>query len=73
MNNVPKLLIVAGAVLVLIGAVWMLGGRWFGLGRLPGDIVVEKGDARFYFPIVTCILISVVGTVILSVVRWLTK
>jgi len=41
-----------GLVLVVIGLLWPWLGR-FGLGRLPGDIVIERGEFRFYFPIMT--------------------
>jgi Protein of unknown function (DUF2905) len=58
-NPVAKLLIIGGAVLIAIGLLWQLGGRFLPLGRLPGDIVVEKENVKFYFPIVTCIVISI--------------
>jgi hypothetical protein len=56
-------------VTALIGLVlWSgFGPRW--LGRLPGDIRIERGNFAFYFPIVTCIIISVVLTLILSLFR----
>jgi Protein of unknown function (DUF2905) len=60
MNPVAKLLIIGGAILIIIGLLWQVGGRFLPLGRLPGDIVVEKENVRFYFPIVTCIIISIV-------------
>ncbi len=60
MNPVAKLLIIGGIVLVVIGLLWQVGGRFLPLGRLPGDIVVEKENMRFYFPVVTCIIISIV-------------
>lgn len=60
MNPIAKLLIIGGAVLIVIGLLWQIGGRFFPLGRLPGDIVVEKENMRFYFPVVTCIVISIV-------------
>ncbi|MGG1663223.1 DUF2905 domain-containing protein [Brevibacillus sp. NRS-1366] len=60
MNPVAKLLIIGGAVLIVIGLLWQLGGRFLPLGRLPGDIVVEKENVKFYFPVVTCIVISIV-------------
>jgi len=70
MNPTAKLLIVAGIVLIALGVVWQFGGKYLQfLGRLPGDIAVEKENVRFYFPIVTCLLISVVGSLILYVVR----
>ncbi|GED31829.1 DUF2905 domain-containing protein [Brevibacillus centrosporus] len=60
MNPIAKLLIIGGAILIVIGLLWQIGGRFFPLGRLPGDIVVEKENVRFYFPVVTCIVISIV-------------
>ncbi|MGZ0052750.1 DUF2905 domain-containing protein [Brevibacillus gelatini] len=60
MNPVAKLLIIGGAVLIVIGLLWQVGGRFLPLGRLPGDIVVEKENVKFYFPVVTCIVISIV-------------
>ena len=61
-----KFLIIAGVVLVAVGVVWLVGER-FGLGRLPGDIVIEGENTRFYFPIMTSIVISIV----LSLALWL--
>ena len=60
------LLIVLGAILLVVGIAWPLITR-LGLGRLPGDIVVERGNFRFYFPIVTSLLISA----IITLVAWL--
>ncbi len=62
----PKLLIGAGIVLIVVGIAWLLGER-FGLGRLPGDIVIERGNFRLYFPIATSLIVSVV----LSIALWL--
>jgi len=61
-----RTLIIFGLVVVAVGLLW----PWLtkiGLGRLPGDIVVQRGNTSFYFPIVTCVLISVA----LSLVLWL--
>src|ERR1700730_11926222 len=52
-------LVAIGLVLVMIGLLWPLFSQ-LGLGRLPGDIVIERGNFHFYFPIVTCILVSAV-------------
>ncbi len=60
------LLIVAGAVLLIAGIAWPLVTR-IGLGRLPGDIIVERGNFRFYFPIVTSLVLSA----ILTLLAWL--
>jgi Protein of unknown function (DUF2905) len=54
----------AGVILFLLGLLWQTGGKFFPLGRLPGDIVIEKENVKFYFPIVTCIVISVILTLI---------
>lgn len=70
MNPVAKMLITGGIVLLVIGLLWQFGGRFLHLGRLPGDISVEKGNVRFYFPIVTCIVISVVLSLIMGLLRW---
>jgi len=56
-------LIVLGLVLVGIGLLWPIIGR-LGLGRLPGDIVIERQNFSFYFPITTGLLISIVLTLI---------
>jgi hypothetical protein len=62
----PRLLIVLGLLLVLAGILWPWLTR-LGLGRLPGDIVVRHGSFSFYFPIVTCLVVSIA----LSLVLWL--
>ncbi len=61
MTDLGKLLLVLGGVIVLVGAALMLAGRFnLPLGRLPGDITYRGKNTVFYFPIVTCIVISVV-------------
>ncbi|MBA3385604.1 MAG: DUF2905 domain-containing protein [Chthoniobacterales bacterium] len=69
MQELGKLLIVVGIVAVLLGAaLWSgFGAGW--LGRLPGDIRIERGNSGFYFPIVTCIIISIVLSVLMSFFR----
>ena len=69
MNPVAKLLIVGGVIMIAVGLLWQVGGRFLNLGRLPGDIMVEKENVRFYFPVVTCIVISVVLSLIMYVIR----
>ncbi|MEW6173124.1 MAG: DUF2905 domain-containing protein [Bacillota bacterium] len=61
-----KLLLVAGAFLFLVGAVVLLIGKIPGAGRLPGDIYYQRGNFSFYFPVVTCILLSIILTIILN-------
>jgi uncharacterized protein HemY len=65
-----RILIVLGLVLVAAGVLW----PWIDslrLGRLPGDIVVQRQNFTFYFPITTGILLSVILSVIFSLVLWL--
>jgi hypothetical protein len=57
-------LIGIGLALVVVGMLWPWLGR-LGLGRLPGDILIERGNFRFYFPIVTCLIVSGVVSLIL--------
>lgn len=67
MNDLGKLLVILGVALALVGLLlWTGVGRGW-IGRLPGDIRIEREGGSFYFPIVTCLLISVV----LSALMWL--
>lgn len=58
-----KLLILIGAVLIAIGLLWPLLSK-LGLGRLPGDIAIQRDGFSFFFPITTMILVSIVLTLI---------
>jgi heme/copper-type cytochrome/quinol oxidase subunit 2 len=60
------MLIFAGVALIVAGVIWSVAER-FGLGRLPGDVAIERENFRFYFPVTTSILISIV----LSLLVWL--
>jgi len=62
------MLIVLGLAVVVLGALLLLGPRIPWLGRLPGDIVVRREHGVFYFPIVTCLVVSVVLSLILSII-----
>ena len=61
-----RLLISLGLSLVLMGVLWQFGSRW-GLGQLPGDLSFKKGEATFYFPFMSCLVLSIV----LSFLFWL--
>ena len=63
-SPVSRFLITLGVLLVLAGLIWPLLQR-LGIGRLPGDIVVERENFRLYLPIVSSLLISLLLTVIL--------
>ncbi len=74
LRELGKLLLVAGVVLVGAGALLMLGAKLpFRLGRLPGDIAYQGRHGSFYFPIVTCILLSVALTLILWIINFLRR
>jgi hypothetical protein len=63
---VGKLLLIAGLVIAGIGLLVMAGVP---LGRLPGDIVVRRGSGGFYFPLATCILLSIILSLLLAAFR----
>ncbi|CAM4142797.1 hypothetical protein BAMA_21555 [Bacillus manliponensis] len=63
MMDMSKLLISAGALLIVVGLAWKF------IGKLPGDIFVKKGNVTFYFPVVTCIVVSVVLSFIMYVIN----
>lgn len=67
MQQVGKIIIIAGLLIVMIGVVlYFGGGKWFSwLGRLPGDIRIERENFRFYLPITTMIIISVILTLLI--------
>ena len=56
--ELPKLFMILGGVFLLIGFIWQF------IGKIPGDIVMKKGNVTFYFPIVTSIIVSVVLSLI---------
>ena len=66
MSDVGKLLIIVGGFIVVVGLFLTLGLRIPFLGKLPGDISVDRGNVHFYFPIVTCLLLSLVLTLLLN-------
>jgi hypothetical protein len=66
MQDLGKYLVVLGLLIAMAGA-WIWSGRGFGwLGRLPGDISYQNGDFRAYFPVTTCIVVSI----FLSLLAW---
>lgn len=70
-----KFLVIAGAIAMVVGLALMAGFRFppLGLGRLPGDITLKGKSSSFYFPIVTCIIISVVLTALIWLIGFLTR
>lgn len=73
MDSIPslaKLLILGGLLLLAAGlAVYFLGDKLSWLGRLPGDIRIERKNFRFYFPVTTMILLSLLLTIVINLVR----
>jgi hypothetical protein len=63
MNSLPKLIMMIGVVLIIVGFLM----QFIKLGRLPGDIIIRKGNTTFYFPVVTSILLSIVLSLIFYV------
>ncbi len=71
LRELGKLLVVVGVILVGAGALLIFGARLpFRLGRLPGDIFYQGRNGSFYFPIVTCIIVSVALTLIFWIVSF---
>ena len=69
MAELGKTLIFLGGILVVIGALLTFGGKLPWLGRLPGDLVIERDNFTFYFPIVTSIMISIILSLLFMLFR----
>jgi uncharacterized protein HemY len=69
MAGLGKTLILLGIVLVIVGLFFSFGGRIPWLGQLPGDIYIQRERYSFYFPLTTCIVISVIITIVLYLLR----
>ena len=69
MENIGRYLVIAGVILILLGAGFYLAAKvGLPLGRLPGDIRIEGKNGSFYFPIVTSIVLSLVLTIVLNII-----
>lgn len=70
MQTFGKYFILFGIILIAVGAVlYLFGNHLSWLGRLPGDIRIEKDNFKFYFPITTMILVSVILTILIHIIR----
>ncbi|NPV29664.1 MAG: DUF2905 domain-containing protein [Firmicutes bacterium] len=67
---IAKMLMVFGVLLFLGGGFLLLLGKIAPLGRLPGDLFVQRGNFTFYFPLVTCLLLSLLLTLFLNLFFW---
>lgn len=66
--SLGKTVVTAGVILIIFGLIMMFSGRFINLGRLPGDIFIQKGNFSFYFPVISSIILSILLTVILNIV-----
>jgi len=66
MKSIGLSIIILGGILIVIGVCFLLSDKCF-LGKLPGDIRIKGDNSSFYFPVTTCIIISVILSIILSV------
>ena len=73
LGAIGRILVIAGAMLAILGALLIYGARLPGLGRLPGDFVWSRGNVRVYVPIATSLLLSVALTILLSVIARLRR
>ena len=69
MEGLGKTLIFIGIVLAVFGVIFLLGGKIPWLGRLPGDITIERERFTFYFPLATCLLVSVLISLVVYLFR----
>ncbi len=60
-HDLGRILVIGGLLVAALGAVFLLGG-----GRLPGDLSFGRGNARVYIPLATCLIVSVVATIVLN-------
>ncbi len=68
MQAFGKTFIIIGIILIVFGGILIIGQK-LGLGRLPGDILIKKENFTFFFPIVTCIIISIILSLILNLFK----
>lgn len=66
MKEIARLLFVSGVVLVLAGAVLTVLDKIPGIGKLPGDFYYKRGNFSFYFPLATCLLVSLIATLVFN-------
>lgn len=64
-----RLLFVVGLLLIVLGVILQFGEKIFGRGRLPGDILIRRGNFTFYFPLGTCLLLSIILSLVLAFLK----
>lgn len=68
-SEIGRLLVILGIFLIAIGLLLIFAPKIPYLGRLPGDISIKRGNFSFYFPIVTCLLLSIIITILINLFR----
>jgi hypothetical protein len=71
LSNLGKFLLIGAVALAIVGILLMVMGNIPFFGRLPGDIALRRNGSTFYFPIVTCLVLSVVLTILINVILWI--
>jgi hypothetical protein len=66
LDDIGRTLLVVGVLIAVMGVLMLLAGELPWLGRLPGDVSIERGNFRFYAPLATCILLSLIVTLVLN-------
>lgn len=68
LTGIGKILLIVGGIIIVLGLIFLFSQHIPFLGKLPGDITIKKDGGSFYFPIVTCIIISIVLTIIINII-----
>ena len=69
MTELGKILMVWGGIMLVVGGLLTLSGKIPWLGRLPGDIIIQRDNFSFYFPLTTCLLLSLVLSLVVALLR----
>lgn len=64
--EIGKILIYAGIALIVVGILFMVVNKFFPLGHLPGDLEWQWGETKVYFPLISCLLVSIIGSILLN-------
>ena len=68
LSALGKLLILLGVLIIVIGILLVVGGKIPWIGKLPGDFIIKRDKFTFYFPLTTCVLVSLLLTLLFSIV-----
>lgn len=67
-ENIGKILILVGLAVVAIGLIVLLASRLPGVGRLPGDVLIRRDGITFYFPLLSCLILSIILTIVANLI-----